>query len=119
MSDEVLVEAASLAGGRAYRGGGVEGPRGAIAGEVGAERGSDARLHVRQAIAGLLDAAERRTDGFHMLSLAAKDALCCRYNNYVMVGDGTKGVEELCRPAWSFRVPKPQLRIRHLQACQC
>ena len=35
-------------------------------------------------------AVERRTDGFHMLSLAAKDALCCWHGNYVMVGNGAK-----------------------------
>ena len=48
--------------------------------EDGAEsaRVSAARLQVRQATAGLLDAVERRTVGFHMLSLAAKDASCCK-----------------------------------------
>lgn len=60
--------------------------------EEGVLRVLEARLQVRQAMGGLPVAAERRTDGFHMLSLAAKDALCCRHSNYVMVGDGAKGV---------------------------
>lgn len=63
------------------------------------------RLQVRQAIGGLPVAVERRTDGFHMLSLAAKDALCCSNGNYVMVGTGLRvyGGAVTSQPARSFR----------------
>jgi hypothetical protein len=49
----------------------------------------EARLQARQATGGLRAAAERRTDGFHMLSLpvsSGRHALWCRHGNYVMVG---------------------------------
>ena len=75
-----------------------------------------ARLQVRQIMGGLPVAVDRRTDGFHMLSLAAKDALCCWYGNYVMVGNGARdGCWRSSRPGRSDVPEEPQLRIPHLQ----
>lgn len=49
----------------------------------------EARLQARQATGGLRAAAERLTDGFHMLSLPVspgRHALWCRPGNHVKVG---------------------------------
>lgn len=56
------------------------------------------RLQARLAIGGLPVAVETRTDGFHMLSLAAKDALCCRDGNYVMLATGLRVWRNCDRP---------------------
>jgi hypothetical protein len=68
----------------------------------------EARLQARQAAGGLRAAAERLTDGFHMLSLpvsSGRHALWCSQGNYVMVGIEAKtGVGALAREA----VPTPE-----------
>lgn len=76
-----------------------------------AERAFGARLQPRQAVAGLRDAVERRTDGFHMLSLAAEDALCCKRGNYVMVRDRAK--------TWCWRRRPDVPRFPSFGSCTC
>jgi hypothetical protein len=43
-------------------------------------------VHAMHAIGGLRLARGRCNEGFHMLSLAAKEAWCCSAGNYVVVG---------------------------------